>query len=204
MKNCTKSMMDGTQKETGFVHRAISFLLMQAQYAVPSLRALMTALLLIMGSAAFATIEIAGTLGPCGNDMGGMIAVTASGNAGPFTIRLIDGVSDPVEMVIDGVNETIAYFEGLSFGDYTVEVENAYMCVTTLETEVPNNGEQILQDMGTDVSCKCPDGYGFITANISGNITLYEWTGPNQFTYSSALPLLDLLYETGSYNLRVM
>lgn len=73
--------------------------------SIYSFRLLITALLLFIGSTSFAEIRIVGTLGPCGNDFGGVISVEASGNAGPFTIRLIDGVPARVRPLLTQLNK---------------------------------------------------------------------------------------------------
>jgi len=127
----------------------------------------------------------------------GTIDVIAQGTAGPFSIY-VNGNENPV---VENLNGTFT-IENLCIGDYTIVVENPYMCETTLETEVMECPDVTMGFNFTthESSCGAEDGILFFLNGIGG----VGGTPPYTFEWSNeSTDLSQFNLASGDYTVTV-
>ena len=167
MKNNTNNRTT-TKTAAGFVLQTKQSLQKGVSTSIYSFRLLATVLLLLLSSTTFAYIGIVSTSETCGTLCDGSIVVRTNGNAGPFEVS-IQGLPAPI-IFINQLG-TDYHFNNLCVGHYSIEVENAYMCVTTLETDVLEEESGILEEIDIQLSCICAGGFRAIAPVIEGAVS---------------------------------
>ena len=125
------------------------------------------------------------TAATCANN-NGIVSVTASGGATPYTYLWNPG------------GNTNARVTGLSGGTYTVTVSDANGCTTTAAVNVPSTAVVVSISASSPVSCFGGNN-GSATGNVRGGISpyVYIWT-PSGQTNLTAIGL-----SAGTYTIKV-
>ena len=154
-----------------------------------------------------ATIDITHLNATSPGHCSGSIGIMAEGTAGPFTLQLTQTADNGTHSLLDdasGVNGGFT-FSGLCAGDYTIEVTNAFGCVTLLNTSIiaceglTLPGGNTCPKLTHPTSCGSIDGgIRFIGCVAEGGV------GPYNYLWSTGESTRDISgLAAGAYSLTI-
>jgi hypothetical protein len=124
----------------------------------------------------------------------------AENNDGSITVAFVTGNSSGATFDIGNGPQASATFNGLSTGNYTIDVIDGDMCFTPVLTVL--TGPAPLTSSTTNVTNETVGGDGAIDITVNGGTPNYTfaWTGPNGFTASTE-DISNL--EDGTYSVTI-
>jgi gliding motility-associated-like protein len=146
------------------------------------------------------------------NTFDGTACITINGGTGPYTVALTLGTGIVPTSFVAGVETCI---QGLTKGDYAVEVTDSKGCITT-QTFTIGGSDSCIDCKGfglvsvVDIDTKCGENNGEICATVTGGTAPFTYTITNHFTGAiiGTTTINDTFYcitnlPVGQYNVHV-
>lgn len=147
-------------------------------------------------NSAYSEINIINVIHTSNNECNGEITILAQGTAAPFIVSLyrIEGVQALLIEEHVGVSGQITFNNTLCAGNFVLYVENAYGCITELETEIVSCNENPI-NINATLTNSCGNQGGTISLDVSGGTSSnYYYSWDNQSASQTITNLSEGIY----------